>query len=210
MARAWPVMRGLMGLIFSGFSLIAQFIERIISTSTVTTSWFFVYWLSTASSSSGSWGWGLKVVCADLQFWSSDCPLQATISNRHGPWQETLESSQGPRDCHSSVWLHLHSDFHWTWWGESLFLQYFLMFFVQREFPLGYTIFQSFRAIFLSTTGLVITLPYCYCNSEVRRALTTRYFSRTSNTVLCFRQIDKVVFMMTMSLVGRPTNHQNT
>ena len=45
----------------------------------------------------------------------------------------------------------------------------------QREFPLGYTIFQSFRAIFLSTTGFVITLPYCYCNSEVRRALTTRY-----------------------------------
>ena len=46
---------------------------------------------------------------------------------------------------------------------------------LQREFPLGYTIFQSFRAIFLSTTGFVITLPYCYCNSEVRRALTTRY-----------------------------------
>jgi len=45
----------------------------------------------------------------------------------------------------------------------------------EREFPLGYTIFQSFRAIFLSTTGFVITLPYCYCNSEVRRALTTRW-----------------------------------
>lgn len=56
---------------------------------------------------------------------------------------------------------------------------------LQREFPLGYTIFQSFRAIFLSTTGFVITLPYCYCNSEVRRALTTRYspdFPRTGNS----------------------------
>ena len=62
----------------------------------------------------------------------------------------------------------------------------------QREFPLGYTIFQSFRAIFLSTTGFVITLPYCYCNSEVRRALTTRY----RETAVFQGQRSKIIFQM--------------
>ena len=47
--------------------------------------------------------------------------------------------------------------------------------FRQTEYPLAFAIFQSFRAAFLSTTGAVITLPYCYCNSEVRRAVQTRY-----------------------------------
>ena len=62
----------------------------------------------------------------------------------------------------------------------------------QREFPLGYTIFQSFRAIFLSTTGFVITLPYCYCNSEVRRALTTRY----RETAESQGRMRKIIFQM--------------
>ena len=34
--------------------------------------------------------------------------------------------------------------------------------------PLAYTIFQSVRAVLLSTQGAVITLPYCYLNSEVQ------------------------------------------
>jgi len=45
----------------------------------------------------------------------------------------------------------------------------------KKDYPLAFTIFQSFRACFLSTTGAVITLPYCYCNSEVRRAVQTRW-----------------------------------
>ena len=33
---------------------------------------------------------------------------------------------------------------------------------------IAYTIFQSMRAVLLSTQGAVITLPYCYLNSEVQ------------------------------------------
>ena len=49
-----------------------------------------------------------------------------------------------------------------------------IILFVQDHL-LAYTIFQSIRAVFLSTTGAVITLPYCYCNSEVRKAISTRW-----------------------------------
>ena len=36
-------------------------------------------------------------------------------------------------------------------------------------------VLQAVRAVLLSTQGAVITLPYCYCNSEVRRVVTTRW-----------------------------------
>lgn len=45
----------------------------------------------------------------------------------------------------------------------------------KKDYPLAFTIFQSLRAALLSTAGAVITLPYCYCNSEVRRAIATRW-----------------------------------
>ena len=41
--------------------------------------------------------------------------------------------------------------------------------------PLAYTIFQSVRAVLLSTQGAVITLPYCYLNTEVQGVLRTRW-----------------------------------
>ena len=41
--------------------------------------------------------------------------------------------------------------------------------------PLAYTIFQSMRAVLLSTQGAVITLPYCYLNTEVQAVLTSRW-----------------------------------
>jgi hypothetical protein len=41
--------------------------------------------------------------------------------------------------------------------------------------PLAYTVFQSVRAVLLSTQGGVITLPYCYCNTEVQGVLKQRY-----------------------------------
>ena len=41
--------------------------------------------------------------------------------------------------------------------------------------PLAYTIFQSVRAVLLSTQGAVITLPYCYLNSEVQGVIKTRW-----------------------------------
>ena len=34
--------------------------------------------------------------------------------------------------------------------------------------PIAYTIFQAVRAALLSTQGAVITLPYCYLNTEVQ------------------------------------------
>ena len=55
----------------------------------------------------------------------------------------------------------------------------------QTEYPLAFAIFQSFRAAFLSTTGAVITLPYCYCNSEVRRAVQTRYTTLRIHILIC-------------------------
>ena len=41
--------------------------------------------------------------------------------------------------------------------------------------PLAYTIFQSVRAVLLSTQGAVITLPYCYLNTEVQGVIRTRW-----------------------------------
>ena len=41
--------------------------------------------------------------------------------------------------------------------------------------PLAYTIFQSVRAVLLSTQGGVITLPYCYLNTEVQGVIRTRW-----------------------------------
>ena len=41
--------------------------------------------------------------------------------------------------------------------------------------PLAYTIFQSVRAVLLSTQGGVITLPYCYLNSEVQGVLRSHW-----------------------------------
>ena len=44
--------------------------------------------------------------------------------------------------------------------------------------PLAYTIFQSVRAVLLSTQGAVITLPYCYLNSEVQGVIKNRWNRR--------------------------------
>ncbi|XP_023329104.1 diuretic hormone receptor isoform X2 [Eurytemora carolleeae] len=44
-----------------------------------------------------------------------------------------------------------------------------------EHYPTGYLIFQFIRAVFLSTQGFVITLPYCFLNSEVRGVLMTRW-----------------------------------
>ena len=41
--------------------------------------------------------------------------------------------------------------------------------------PTAYTIFQAVRAALLSTHGAVITLPYCYLNTEVQSILTIRW-----------------------------------
>ena len=41
--------------------------------------------------------------------------------------------------------------------------------------PLGYTVFQAIRVVLLSTQGAVITLPYCYLNTEVQGVLRTRW-----------------------------------
>ena len=41
--------------------------------------------------------------------------------------------------------------------------------------PLAYTVFQSVRAVLLSTQGGVITLPYCYLNTEVQGVIRTRW-----------------------------------
>lgn len=41
--------------------------------------------------------------------------------------------------------------------------------------PIAYTIFQAVRAALLSTQGAVITLPYCYLNTEVQSILTIRW-----------------------------------
>ena len=41
--------------------------------------------------------------------------------------------------------------------------------------PLAYTIFQSVRAVLLSTQGAVITLPYCYLNSEVQGVIKSHW-----------------------------------
>ena len=37
--------------------------------------------------------------------------------------------------------------------------------------PTAYAIFQAVRAVLLSTQGAVITLPYCYLNTEVQGIL---------------------------------------
>jgi len=44
-----------------------------------------------------------------------------------------------------------------------------------RDTPIAYTIFQAVRAALLSTQGAVITLPYCYLNTEVKGILTIRW-----------------------------------
>ena len=41
--------------------------------------------------------------------------------------------------------------------------------------PTAYTIFQVVRASLLSTQGAVITLPYCYLNTEVQNVLSIRW-----------------------------------
>ena len=41
--------------------------------------------------------------------------------------------------------------------------------------PLSYTVFQAIRVVLLSTQGAVITLPYCYLNTEVQGVLRTRW-----------------------------------
>ena len=40
-----------------------------------------------------------------------------------------------------------------------------------RDSPTAYTIFQAVRAALLSSQGAVITLPYCYLNTEVQGIL---------------------------------------
>lgn len=44
-----------------------------------------------------------------------------------------------------------------------------------RDTPMAYTIFQAVRAVLLSTQGAVITLPYCYLNTEVQGILINRW-----------------------------------
>ena len=44
-----------------------------------------------------------------------------------------------------------------------------------RDSPTAYTIFQTIRAALLSTQGAVITLPYCYFNTEVQSILTNHW-----------------------------------
>ena len=41
--------------------------------------------------------------------------------------------------------------------------------------PLAHQIFQTARVCLLSTQGAVISLPYCYLNSEVQQALLARW-----------------------------------
>ena len=41
--------------------------------------------------------------------------------------------------------------------------------------PLGYSVFQGVRAVLLSSQGAVITLPYCYLNTEVGQVLLRRW-----------------------------------
>ena len=41
--------------------------------------------------------------------------------------------------------------------------------------PLGYKVFQGIRAVLLSSQGAVITLPYCYLNTEVGQVLLRRW-----------------------------------
>ena len=39
--------------------------------------------------------------------------------------------------------------------------------------PLGHAAFQLGRSVVLSTQGLVVSLPYCYLNTEVRHFVST-------------------------------------
>jgi len=45
----------------------------------------------------------------------------------------------------------------------------------QTTTPWGYTAFQIIRSTVLSTQGLVISLPYCYLNSEVQSVVQSHY-----------------------------------
>jgi len=45
----------------------------------------------------------------------------------------------------------------------------------QATTPWGYTAFQVVRSLVLSTQGLVISLPYCYLNSEVQHVVRSHY-----------------------------------
>merc|ERR1711915_166005 len=41
--------------------------------------------------------------------------------------------------------------------------------------PLIHTVFQAMKVLLLSTQGAVITLPYCYLDTEVQEVLRTRW-----------------------------------
>merc|ERR1719394_1836203 len=41
--------------------------------------------------------------------------------------------------------------------------------------PLGHAAFQLGRSVVLSTQGLVVSLPYCYLNTEVRSVVRNHY-----------------------------------
>jgi len=45
----------------------------------------------------------------------------------------------------------------------------------KTETPSAYTVFQIVRSVVLSTQGLVISLPYCYLNSEVQNVVLSHY-----------------------------------
>ena len=44
-----------------------------------------------------------------------------------------------------------------------------------RDTPTAYAIFQAVRAALLSTQGALITMPYCYFNTEVQSSLTNHW-----------------------------------
>ena len=41
----------------------------------------------------------------------------------------------------------------------------------EEESPVGFLVFNTFRAALLSSQGAIITLPYCFLNTEVKAAL---------------------------------------
>ena len=58
------------------------------------------------------------------------------------------------------------------------------------ESPTGHKVFQAIRATLLSTQGFVVTLPYCYLNTEVR-----------NNTVIyCELFFPNVISLFSMNL----------
>ena len=45
----------------------------------------------------------------------------------------------------------------------------------EKDSPTAYNVFQIVRVLLLSSQGAVITLPYCYLNTEVQTAVCSRW-----------------------------------